>query len=411
MNVYFWGIGKGCEKALHNIKCRDIDILGFIDNNPANQGKEYQGKSVIAFQGIVSDYDYIIITVIKYEAIIYQLEKMNVSLEKIICYYSLEHCAENKGRVFDGNAWKIDLLEQRIIELEKKLNIRMANAGYEIADKIDKGKYEIPIVHDGKDAIYQIVNEHKSLIRFGDGEFEIMAGKERAVFQTYQKELANRLLEVIQARDERILLSIANNYGDLDKFTDEVADAIREYMTESVRNFHNSVLQKDRVYYDAYMFKSYFPYRDKSGTADRVALIKSIWNQRQVVIVEGDKTRTGYGNDLLDNVMSLQRIICPTQEAFNYYDKIFAEVKKVEKNKLILLVLGPTAKVLAYDLVKEGYQVVDIGQIDMDYEWYMAGKGIRVPIQNKYVSQLPPTEIKEIEDLTYQKQVIARIGV
>ena len=197
----------------------------------------------------------------------------------------------------------------------------------------------------------------------------------------------------------------------MDKFTDEVADAIREYMTESVRNFHNSVLQKDRVYYDAYMFKSYFPYRDKSGTADRVALIKSIWNQRQVVIVEGDKTRTGYGNDLLDNVMSLQRIICPTQEAFNYYDKIFAEVKKVEKNKLILLVLGPTAKVLAYDLVKEGYQVVDIGQIDMDYEWYMAGKGIRVPIQNKYVSQLPPTEIKEIEDLTYQKQVIARIGV
>lgn len=411
MKVYFWGIGKGCEKTLHNMVRKDTDILGFIDNNPINQGKEYQGKHVIAVQEICDDYDYIVITVIKYESIIYQIEKNNINLEKVICYYDLEHCNECKGNLFDANVWKIDLLEQRIHDLERKLDIRMANLGYEVADKLDKKKYKIPIVRDGKEAIYKIVNDGKSLIRFGDGEFEIMAGKERPIFQTYQKNLAKRLLDVIQTQDERILLSIANNYGDLDVFTDEVADAIREYMTESVRNFHNSVLQEGRVYYDAYMFKSYFPYKDKSDTADRVALIKLIWDKRQVVLVEGDKTRTGYGNDLLNNVASLKRIVCPTKEAFDYYDEILTEVKKVKKNSLILLVLGPTAKILAYDLIQEGYQVVDIGQIDMDYEWYIAGRGIRVPIQNKYVSQLPPTEVPEIKDKKYREQIIARIGV
>ena len=107
----------------------------------------------------------------------------------------------------------------------------------------------------------------------------------------------------------------------------------------------------------------------------------------------------------------MERIICPTKEAFDYYDEILAEVKKVDKNKLILLVLGPTAKILAYDLVQLGYQVVDIGQIDMDYEWYIAGRGIRVPIQNKYVSQLPPAEVPDLKDVAYEEQIIGRIGV
>ena len=411
MKVYFWGTGKGCEKALHNIIQKDVNILGFIDNNPMLQGKEYHNKQVISFHDLCDDYDYIVVTVIKYEAVLYQLEKKKVDLEKVICYYDMEHCNKGKGNLFEADAWKIDLLEQRISDLEKSLSIRIGNLGYEIADKLDKEKYKIPIVHDGKEAIEQIVSGRKSLIRFGDGEFEIMAGNERPIFQKYQERLAKRLIDVIQAEDERILISIANNYGDLDIFTDEVADAIREYMTESVRAYHNSVLQEGRVYYDAYMFKSYFPYKDKSRTADRVALIKEIWNQREVVLVEGNQTRTGYGNDLLDNAISLERIICPTKEAFDYYDEILAEVKKVDKNKLILLVLGPTAKILAYDLVQLGYQVVDIGQIDMDYEWYIAGRGIRVPIQNKYVSQLPPAEVPDLKDVAYEEQIIGRIGV
>ena len=38
--------------------------------------------------------------------------------------------------------------------------------------------------------------------------------------------------------------------------------------------------------------------------------------------------------------------------------------------KLILLMLGPTAKVLGFQLSREGYQAIDIGHIDSEYEWY-----------------------------------------
>jgi len=41
----------------------------------------------------------------------------------------------------------------------------------------------------------------------------------------------------------------------------------------------------------------------------------------------------------------------------------------------------------------------------MNYEWYLAGVQDRVPIPGKYVSQLPPTEIEEIDDVEYQDQI------
>ena len=180
-------------------------------------------------------------------------------------------------------------------------------------------------------------------------------------------------------------------------------------MTESTRAFHLSVLDLDRIYYNAYIFKNYMPYRNKSKTEKRIALVRKIWEGRDIVFVEGDKTRTGYGNDLFDNAKSIKRILCPTFNAYAKYNEILAYSKRVDKDCLILMVLGPAGKVLAYDLVQEGYQVVDIGQIDMDYDWYLAGAGFKVPNPNKYVSQLPPSAVHEITDDMYRKQILFRV--
>ena len=41
------------------------------------------------------------------------------------------------------------------------------------------------------------------------------------------------------------------------------------------------------------------------------------------------------------------------------------------KETLILSSIGNTAKVLAQDLVEAGYRVIDIGNLDMEYEWFL----------------------------------------
>lgn len=410
MRVYFWGIGQNCDKALKNFKRENNEIAGFIDNNPKCHGEIYEGKSIIYPREIQDDFDYIIVTVVNYKSVLFQLEQRATPLSKIICYFDKEYCRDKYRDIIDLQSWRIDILEQRIDVLECLLSIRFNNMGYEISDKIGKNFYRFPIVLNAKEAVKKIISEKCSMIRFGDGEFEIMAGNDRPVFQQYNEKLSIRLKAVFHSEDDRILIGIANNYGDLDSYTDEVADGIRTYMTREVRQYHDSLLKEGKTYYDAYLFKSYYPYRNKTDTVDRISLIKSIWQNRDVIMVEGENTRTGYGNDLFDNTKSLRRILCPTINAFDYYDMILNHVMRTDKTCLILIALGPAAKILAYDLVQEGYQVIDIGQIDMDYEWYKRQTKVRVPIANKYVSQLPPAEILPIDNESYEKQVIVNIA-
>ncbi|MCI9220007.1 MAG: DUF1792 domain-containing protein [Lachnospiraceae bacterium] len=409
MKIYFWGTGKGCKKALQNYIYGE-EISGYIDNNPEQWGKSFQGKRIVSFEESMADAELIVITAMQYDAILYQIKKSGFGMEKVFCYFEAGNDEETVSRYFDGKGRKIDLLERRLEDLENIVKIRFSNIGYEIADNLENKKYQFPILHSDEEAFRRIIDEKCSLIRFGDGEFELMAGKERAPFQKYEKALSERLREVIQSRRDNLLIALANNYGSLDLYTESDKDGIRGYMTEEVRAFHASLLDYSRVYYDAYLFKCYFLSKDRDDAERRYASVKRIWQDRDVVLIEGAETRTGQGNDLLDNARSVQRILCPTQNAYGRYQDILEEAKRIPKDKLVLCVLGPAGKVLAYDLIQDGYQVVDIGQVDMEYEWYRAGAGIKVPNPTKYVSQLPPALVEEIHDKVYESQIIAVIA-
>ena len=85
---------------------------------------------------------------------------------------------------------------------------------------------------------------------------------------------------------------------------------------------------------------------------------------------------------------------------------------KVNKNRLILIALGPTATILAYDLYKLGYQAIDIGHADIEYEWYLRKAKNRIKIKNKYVNEAKGgrKNITKIKDKNYYKQIISIIN-
>lgn len=409
--VYIWGTGKYGRKALQAINAQNCQVKGFIDNDPAKHDKLFEEIKILPFRDIAEDYDVIIISIINYYAVLYQLKlETHMDFSKIIVFLDESYCDNPEySHILDQQKWKIAILEQKIERLENIFSARVDNVGYEIIDKYRKGLYQYPQIGAAEEAVDKIINEKCSFVRYGDGEFEIMAGKERLIYQNYNPVLAKRLLEVISSEREKLLIGIANNYGNLDMYTEDSADGIRIYMKDEVRKYHMSVLKKDKIYYDAYIFKSYFPYKNREDTWKRVALVKRIWEGRNIVIIEGKETRTGYGNDLFDNARSLRRVLCPMKNVFDKYQEVFNAASRLEKDCLILVVLGPVSNLLVYDLMEMGYQAVDIGQIDMDYEWYRAGAKKRAPIPNKYVSQLPPTEIVEVNDPEYLNQIIEQI--
>jgi hypothetical protein len=47
--------------------------------------------------------------------------------------------------------------------------------------------------------------------------------------------------------------------------------------------------------------------------------------------------------------------------------------------------------VLAYDLAKDGFQALDIGQIDNEYEWYIKKATTKISIRGKMVAEAKRT--------------------
>ena len=144
--------------------------------------------------------------------------------------------------------------------------------------------------------------------------------------------------------------------------------------------------------------------------------LKQIWEQRELTVVEGEKTRMGVGNDLFDNAKRIHRILGPAENAFSHYDEILATIlEKVPQDELVLLALGPTATILAYDLFRKGYQAVDIGHVDISYEWFLRGvrdPSERIVIPGKYTNEVRGGNVVDAcLDEAYLSQIIATVGL
>ena len=141
--------------------------------------------------------------------------------------------------------------------------------------------------------------------------------------------------------------------------------------------------------------------------------MKRIWNGRDIVIVEGTQSRTGVGNDLYDNAKSLRRILGPSKDAFDVYDKMLdAIIRNVSKEELVLMSYGPCATILAYDLAKLGYQAIDLGHLDIEYEWFRTGATTATAVKGKFTNEAEAEGGHVVEDCydeKYLNQIICDI--
>ena len=143
-----------------------------------------------------------------------------------------------------------------------------------------------------------------------------------------------------------------------------------------------------RAFGDSQISRPYLRYEDKTIAPVLFDLWKELVRGRNLVIVEGRFTRMGIGNDLFAGAASIRRVWCPPTGAFARYDEIVAAVKEIaDKDDLIMLALGATATILAYDLAKLGYQAIDAGHLDVEYVHLLKGLTVISPIEGRYVNE------------------------
>lgn len=262
-----------------------------------------------------------------------------------------------------------------------------------------------------EETLDEIIINNKSISRFGDGEFNLIFGIDVG-FQNYNKKLSKKLRHILKCQEKDLLVGINIPYKNehLFKYTDKVKNYYVNWVEKNKCEL-SRVINKNKLYSSSEITRFYFEYKDKEKIPNYIKKLKKIWDRKDVLIIEGEMSRLGINNDLFNNTKSIKRIICPSENAFDKYDKIINEVIKFDKKNLILIALGPTATVLTYDLYKLGYQAVDVGHIDIEYEWYLRNATKKCQIENKYVNEAlgKKYNFTKIKNKEYYNQIISKI--
>jgi len=273
---------------------------------------------------------------------------------------------------------------------------------------ITKIKYKFPKVMSIEDTIDLILSEKKSFVRFGDGEFNQLS-QISIGFQDGDEVLSIRLKEILNCKSTDCLICIPGSLHTLSGMVWRSKLMWIHLICKYYKNYHLN-FKFDVIYPNSLITRPYMDLSDKNRSITIFNKLKQIWNGRDIIIIEGEHSKLGVGNDLFFNAKSVKRLITASKNAFEKYDLILDEVLNYDKNSLILIALGPTATVLAYDLANNGFQACDVGHVDVEYEWFLSQTLNKIALQGKFVNEVSTNiPITQLNDDVYESQIILKI--
>ena len=267
----------------------------------------------------------------------------------------------------------------------------------------------VPDIRSTEETLNMILRERCSVSRYGDGEFNVIRERGNG-FCHYNPKLAERVREVLDVEVPNHVVCLPHVLVSHENINFRTKVFWLSFFVKAYEVLSRH-LREDYVYYDASFTRFYFAYKNKNVCKGYLEGIKRIWEGRDVLLVEGEYSRLGVNNDLFANAGEVRRVLAPAEDAFERYDAILEAAMEHGRGRLILLALGQTATVLAYDLAKEGFWAIDIGHVDVEYEWYLRGAKDKIKIAGKYVQEAHDRreDMGEIQDESYLKQIVCRV--
>ncbi len=272
-------------------------------------------------------------------------------------------------------------------------------------------KNKAPQIMSNEQTVNYILENNCSVTRFGDGEIKLYSGLD-IYFQKANPKITKAYGEIFSKEIPKLLVCLPSVFDKKQRKIYEKKH--RRFWKEHMYKFRKAwyrELNFNRIYGNAFISRPYICLEDKTtGIKEYFELVKKIWENNDIVVIEGEKSRLGMGNDLFSNAKSVRRILCPSAQCFDKYDEILAETKTYPTDTLFILAIGPSATILAYDLCKCGYQAIDMGNIDTEYEWFKMNAKQKVPIKDKMVYEAGAgAGVGEVDDEEYLSQIIKKI--
>lgn len=283
--------------------------------------------------------------------------------------------------------------------MKEKIKSLLADIAYRL-HQIRGSKNEIKVLSIDE-TLDELLHSGKSLVRFGDGEIIMIRGKS-LYFQPHTQELSRRLAEILRYEEDGFMVAIPDIFAGLYQYRPSGQHFWKDHLL-FFRSVYQEYCSPEKCYGNAYVSRCYYNYADKTKCAGWFLKFRQLWEGKKIVVVEGAGTHNGVGNDLLSNAAEVSRIICPAQNAGEKLPDIFEACLRLPDESLYLLSLGPAAKLLAEDLFHAGRRVLDIGNLDMEYEWFLKNAKRKEPLEKHSIIGVEANE--KAGHMVYLKQI------
>lgn len=228
--------------------------------------------------------------------------------------------------------------------------------------------YRKPKIKNNAETINDIISHRASICRFGDGEFELIQNNS-IPFQEADNKLAERLTQVLKSNESNCFIGINQFWERNENSLDYVENFGKIYVSKKLK-FLDKLIDRNKQYYLSSFNQVYILFNANYDFETYFCQLREIWKNRDITVICGEGIFSTHQYNVFDCAKSIEYLNAPRKNAFNDYQEILKRAKKISKNRLVLIILGPTATVLAFDLHNLGYQAIDIGHCAKDYNAY-----------------------------------------
>lgn len=229
----------------------------------------------------------------------------------------------------------------------------------------------VPKIKNPMQTLEELLTSNKSIIRFGDGEFMLIEGKD-IPFQLYNADLAEKLKYIFKINDPNLLIG-----GPFVYFSDttNIRNAARSFLYFGGGEIYSKIQKycnPDTTYYSTEI-SQVFPIYKNYEFEKHYNLLKQILKNKKITIITGDWIKNKIDYNILEecSALSVNYIYAPSINAYFEYDSLKQQISRIDKDNVLIFAIGPAGKVIAYDMYVQGYRVLDLGHAIKDYDSYM----------------------------------------
>lgn len=208
----------------------------------------------------------------------------------------------------------------------------------------------------------EAMHQGMSIARFGDGEFNIVRGRD-CVSQVKNKKLQAEFQDILsKGSNQHCAVAIPP--------LDNPEREKQHFWSDELANRYSGYLDKQNRYYSSFITRpDNAPWIHKAEYYERVI---DLWRDKRVTLVLG--TERSLREKLMPEAEHVDYIWSVRRDAYDYIEDLQDQIAGYD-NKCVILCLGCTATALAYRMASE-YHMLDLGHIGGFMDAFKRGKDI-----------------------------------